>query len=103
MKKVSILWTDDEIDLLRPHIIFLEGKGYHVATASNGDDAIKLVTKEQFDLVFLDENMPGKSGLETLSVIKSRLIFISLTSGQMISSLTEDVPHGVNSIGTSYS
>lgn len=71
MKKVSILWTDDEIDLLKPHIIFLEGKGYNVETASNGDDAIKLVTKVQFDLVFLDENMPGKSGLETLAVIKS--------------------------------
>ncbi len=71
MKKVSILWTDDEIDLLRPHIIFLEGKGYSVATASNGDDAINLVSNNQFDLVFLDENMPGKSGLETLAVIKS--------------------------------
>lgn len=71
MKKVSILWTDDEIDLLKPHIIFLEGKGYEVSTASNGDDAIQLVAKNQFDLVFLDENMPGKSGLETLAVIKS--------------------------------
>ena len=71
MKKVSILWTDDEIDLLKPHIIFLESKGYEVKTASNGDDAIQLVSKNQFDLVFLDENMPGKSGLETLPVIKS--------------------------------
>jgi DNA-binding response OmpR family regulator len=71
MKKVSILWTDDEIDLLKPHILFLEEKGYHVATASNGDDAIQFVSKQHFDLVFLDENMPGKSGLETLSVIKT--------------------------------
>lgn len=71
MKKVSILWTDDEIDLLKPHILFLEEKGYHVATASNGDDAIQFVGKQHFDLVFLDENMPGKSGLETLAVIKT--------------------------------
>lgn len=71
MKKVSILWTDDEIDLLKPHILFLEEKGYHVATASNGDDAIQFVSKQNFDLVFLDENMPGKSGLETLSIIKT--------------------------------
>ncbi len=71
MKQVSILWTDDEIDLLKPHILFLEQKGYCVETASNGDDAIQLVSAKNFDLVFLDENMPGKSGLETLSVIKS--------------------------------
>ncbi len=71
MKQVSILWTDDEIDLLKPHILFLEEKGYSVKTASNGDDAIELVKIHSFDLVFLDENMPGKSGLETLSIIKS--------------------------------
>ncbi len=70
MKKIKILWVDDEIDLLRPHILFLEEKGYHVETASNGDDAIKLVKTESFDLIFLDENMPGISGLETLDQIK---------------------------------
>jgi CheY-like chemotaxis protein len=70
MKKVRILWTDDEIDLLRPHILFLEEKGYSVSTASNGDDAIGLVKDNNFDLIFLDENMPGLSGLETLSKIK---------------------------------
>jgi DNA-binding response OmpR family regulator len=70
MKKVQLLWTDDEIDLLRPHILFLEEKGYSVATASNGDDAIELVRKNNFDLIFLDENMPGLSGLETLGKIK---------------------------------
>ena len=62
MKKVRILWTDDEIDLLRPHILFLEEKGYSVSTASNGDDAIGLVKDNNFDLIFLDENMPGLSG-----------------------------------------
>jgi len=71
MKNVSILWTDDEIDLLKPHILFLESKGYNVETASNGDDAILLVSRKNFDIIFLDENMPGKSGLETLTIIKS--------------------------------
>ena len=72
MRKISILWTDDEIDLLKPHILFLEGKGYNVITASNGDDAFELVNKHHFDLVFLDENMPGLSGIETLNKIKSK-------------------------------
>ncbi len=68
-KSVKILWTDDEIDLLKPHILFLEGKGYDVATANNGSDAVELVQKQDFDLIFLDENMPGLSGLETLKKI----------------------------------
>ncbi|MGD2034386.1 MAG: bifunctional response regulator/alkaline phosphatase family protein [Bacteroidales bacterium] len=70
MKQVHILWTDDEIDLLKPHILFLNEKGYSVTTASNGADAVELVRSEDFDLVFLDENMPGMSGLETLNKIK---------------------------------
>ncbi|MBN1599729.1 MAG: bifunctional response regulator/alkaline phosphatase family protein [Bacteroidales bacterium] len=69
MKKVQILWTDDEIDLLKPHILFLESKGYSVSTASNGADAIELVERNTYDLIFLDENMPGLSGLETLNKI----------------------------------
>ncbi len=72
MKSVRILWTDDEIDLLRSHILFLEEKGFEVSTASNGDDAIEIVDKEDFDLIFLDENMPGLSGLQTLTIIKER-------------------------------
>lgn len=71
MKMIKILWVDDEIDLLRPHIMFLEQKGYLVETASNGDDAVNLIKKENFDLLFLDENMPGISGLETLDQIKA--------------------------------
>ncbi|MFC2152696.1 PglZ domain-containing protein [Bacteroidota bacterium] len=70
MRSVSILWTDDEIDLLKPHIIFLEEKGFELYTASNGDDAIEMVNKQDFDLIFLDENMPGLSGLQTLTQIK---------------------------------
>ena len=66
-----ILWADDEMDLLRPYVIFLEEKGYDVSTVTNGKDAIDLVQKESFDIIFLDENMPGLSGLETLTQIKA--------------------------------
>jgi CheY-like chemotaxis protein len=69
-KKTKILWVDDEIDLLKPHIIFLENKGYEVSTATNGADAIEMVRVSFFDIIFLDENMPGYTGLETLSRIK---------------------------------
>ncbi len=71
MKRARILWTDDEIDILKSHIIFLEEKGYEVLTASNADDALKIIENENLDLVFLDEHMPGKGGLEILPVIKS--------------------------------
>ena len=71
MRKISILWVDDEIDLLRPHIIFLREKGYEVETANNGSDALDLVVRSFFDIIFLDENMPGLSGLETLNKIKT--------------------------------
>lgn len=70
--KIKILWADDEIDLLKPHLMFLEEKGFEVATATNGDDALDLFDEKEFDIVFLDENMPGLSGLETLSQIKNK-------------------------------
>ncbi len=70
MKKDRILWADDEMDLLRPYILFLEEKGYEVVTATNGKDALELCQKDSFDIIFLDENMPGLSGLETLALIK---------------------------------
>lgn len=66
----KILWVDDEIDLLKSHIIFLEDKGYKVDSATNGEDAIALVTKTKFDIMLLDESMPGMGGLETLNGIK---------------------------------
>ncbi len=66
----TLLWVDDEIELLKAYIIFLEKKGYTVMTATNGRDAIDMCNEQAFDLIFLDENMPGLSGLETLSMIK---------------------------------
>ena len=66
----KLLWVDDEIELLKAHIIFLEKKGYQVETVTNGYDALDRCTEETFDLILLDENMPGLSGLETLNRIK---------------------------------
>ena len=71
MDKLNILWADDEIDLLTPHVLFLREKGYDVVTVTNGEDAIEQFKKINFDIVFLDENMPGISGIETLSKLKS--------------------------------
>jgi DNA-binding response OmpR family regulator len=70
MEKIAILWVDDEIDLLKPHIIFLKEKGYDVSTVNNGHEAIEIIKANPFDIVFLDEQMPGLSGIETLSKIK---------------------------------
>ena len=66
----KILWADDEIDLLKPHILFLESKGYTVDRVTNGTDAIDKAEENTYDVIFLDENMPGISGLEALSKIK---------------------------------
>jgi CheY-like chemotaxis protein len=70
MDKIKILWADDEIDMLKPQLFFLEKKGYDVLTVSNGHDAIDLFQEENIDIVFLDESMPGITGLETLHKIK---------------------------------
>lgn len=70
MSIAKILWADDEIDMLKPQIMFLEQKGYQVEPVSNGVDAIEMFQNQQFDIVFLDESMPGLSGLETLAKIK---------------------------------
>jgi CheY-like chemotaxis protein len=64
-----ILWVDDEIDLLRPHLLFLQQRGYHVDAITNGDDGLALLRKDPYDLVLLDEQMPGISGLEVLEVL----------------------------------
>ena len=70
MSKERILWADDEIDLLKPHILFLQNKGYEVETVTNGRDAIDMLSSQIFNLIILDENMPGISGLEALQRIK---------------------------------
>lgn len=66
----SILWVDDEIEMLKPHLLLLQEKGFTVTPVSNGDDAVSLVRDGHFDLVLLDENMPGKDGLQTLQEIR---------------------------------
>lgn len=68
----KILWADDEIDLLRPHIKFLEQKGFSVTAVPNGEDALSALTKDRYDVVLLDEMMPGLGGLATLAAIQSR-------------------------------
>ena len=73
MQNYKILWADDEIDLLKPHILFLEQKGYDVTPVNSGFDALDSCDSEYFDVVFLDENMPGMSGLEVLTKIKAKL------------------------------
>ncbi len=70
MRTIRILWTDDEVEALKPHIFFLKEKGYEIDTCSNGNDTIDLVRQNRYDLIFLDENMPGLSGIETLRLIK---------------------------------
>ena len=70
MNIAKLLWIDDEIELLKAHILFLEKKGYEVDTVSNGYDALDRVAEHTYDLILLDENMPGLSGLETLTRIK---------------------------------
>jgi CheY-like chemotaxis protein len=71
MQRYSILWADDEIDLLKPHIMFLEQRGYDITPVNNGAEAVELSDEKNFDVVFLDEHMPGMSGLEALAQIKN--------------------------------
>jgi len=66
-----ILWADDEIDQLQSHIIFLQKKGFDIVPVTNGEDAVTMIENQKFDLVFLDEQMPGMGGLETLEKVKS--------------------------------
>ncbi|MCB0374749.1 MAG: PglZ domain-containing protein [Sinomicrobium sp.] len=72
MNNIKILWVDDEIELLKPHMLFLEHKNYDVTPCHSGAEAIDAMDKNNYDIVFLDENMPGLTGLETLTEIKAR-------------------------------
>ena len=89
MSNGLLLWVDDEIEQLRAHILFLEKKGYEVVTVNNGTDAIDLCKQRNFDLVLLDEQMPGLSGLETLQKLKE--LQPSLTAVMVTKSEEENI------------
>ncbi|MBR1517478.1 MAG: PglZ domain-containing protein [Bacteroidales bacterium] len=72
MDTITILWADDEIDLLKPHILFLQDRGYSVIPVTSGNEAVEELQQHPADIVFLDENMPGLSGLDTLTQIKAQ-------------------------------
>ena len=94
MNDIKVLWVDDEIDLLKPHIIFLEKRNYKVTTAQSGTEALEEIKKENFDIVFLDENMPGLTGLETLSEIKEQktsLTVVMITKSEEESIMDEAI------------
>ncbi len=96
---VKVLWADDEIDLLKPHIIFLEQKGYEVDVANNGDEALDMILSTPYDIVFLDENMPGLTGLETLNRIKGKkpgLPVIMITKSEEESIMNEAIGSNIS-------
>ncbi len=72
MNWINILWVDDEIEMLKPHFLFLKERGYNTTPCTNGLDALGLIDKDTYDIVLLDENMPGLNGLETLDGIKNK-------------------------------
>jgi len=72
MNWIKVLWVDDEIEMLKPHFLFLKERGYETTPCTNGLDAIDLIDKDNYDIVLLDENMPGLNGLETLDGIKNK-------------------------------
>lgn len=94
MKKFSILWIDDEIDQLKAHLIFLENRNFSVKTCVSGKDALNILKKDTFDIILLDENMPGLSGLETLSeisLINSSIPVIMITRNEEESLMDEAI------------
>lgn len=94
-----LLWVDDEIDLLRPHLLFMQGRGYHVDAASNGDDAIELVRGAPYDLVLLDEQMPGRTGMEVLDEIRRldpRVPVVMVTKSEEDRTMTEAIGRRVS-------
>ncbi|HEU0014574.1 MAG TPA: bifunctional response regulator/alkaline phosphatase family protein [Longimicrobium sp.] len=89
-----LLWVDDEIDLLRPHLLFMQGRGYHVDAASNGDDALELVRLSGYDLILLDEQMPGRTGMEVLDEIRrfdARVPVVMVTKSEEDLTMTEAI------------
>ena len=85
MDRIKVLWVDDEVEMLKPHFLFLEERGYDLTPCTNGQDALDLIMGKLFDVVLLDENMPGLNGLETLDEIKNirpRLPVIMITKNE---------------------
>ena len=78
MSKKHIVWADDEIDLLEPHIIFMKEKGYHLTPVNSGEDAINICEKEIVDLLLIDEMMTGLDGIETINIIKISILTFQL-------------------------
>ncbi len=94
MRKQRLLWVDDEIELLKAHVLFLTAKGYDVETVTNGEDAISKVKEGQYDLIFLDEMMAGMGGLETLAEIKeinSNIPVVMVTKSEEESLMNEAI------------
>ncbi len=89
-----ILWVDDEIDLLRPHLLFLQARGYHVDAIANGDDALTLLRENPYDLVLLDEQMPGRRGLEVLEILRRQdphALVVMVTKSEEDHTMTEAI------------
>ena len=76
MDRIEVLWVDDEIEMLKPHFLFLQQRGYNVTPCSHGQDALDLIDDKIYEIILLDENMPGLNGLETLEQIKSKMTFL---------------------------
>lgn len=89
-----LLWVDDEIDLLRPHLLFVQGRGYHVDAVSNGDDALELLRMSTYDLILLDEQMPGRTGMEVFDEIRrvdARVPVVMVTKSEEDRTMTEAI------------
>jgi CheY-like chemotaxis protein len=89
-----LLWVDDEIDLLRPHLLFMQGRGYHVDAVSNGDDALELLHLSPYDLILLDEQMPGRSGMEVFDELRKldpRVPVVMVTKSEEDRTMTEAI------------
>lgn len=94
-----ILWVDDEVELFEPHLLFLRQRGYHVDATTNGDDALELARRETYDLVLLDEQMPGKRGLEVLAEIRREephARFVMVTKSEEDRTMTEAIGRRVD-------
>ena len=94
-----ILWVDDEIDLLKPHLLFLQARGYHVDAIANGDDALTLLRENPYDLVLLDEQMPGRRGLEVLEILRSHdphALVVMVTKSEEDHTMTEAIGRRVD-------